>query len=195
MRGGITAALDAALGSRVVSPVLLFRLDHPAGVLRLWTGVGTLRWDGAPWTGAGTLLSCSTAEETTEVQVVTTTYRLAAPDFSPEAEALILMPARRVPMRSWWAFLDQEGACIGALLRSSGYADAPTISDGADGQRLVELAVEGAIYNLTAPLGTGLSDEEQQARFPGDTGLAEMATIQNQQLVWQVGSYNNFSPP
>ncbi len=35
-------------------------------ILRLWTGVGTLVFEGVSWTGAGTLLGVSTIEETTE---------------------------------------------------------------------------------------------------------------------------------
>lgn len=35
-------------------------------ILRLWSGVGTLVFEGVDWTGAGTLLGISTIEETTE---------------------------------------------------------------------------------------------------------------------------------
>ncbi len=35
-------------------------------ILRLWTGVGTLVFNGVDWTGAGTMLSIAAIEETTE---------------------------------------------------------------------------------------------------------------------------------
>lgn len=191
----IPAALDAAFREKVLRPVLLFELDHPAGLLRLWTGLGKLQWDGVDWTGAGYLIGTSGAEESTELQVSSATFSLVAPDLSDEAKAIVMHPVSRVPVRSWKAFLDETGAVVGAVLRFRGYADAPTISDSDDGSRVITMTAQGAVFNLVRSRGTVLSHEEQLRRFPGDTGLSDMAKIQDQQLVWTTGAYNNFSPP
>lgn len=191
----LSPRLIEAVRSRTVCPVLLFELAHPSGPLRLWTGLGTLQWDGKAWVGAGNLVKCTPVEETTEIQVARATFVMAAPELSAEAYAAIATPVTRLPARSWKAFLDADGAVIDAVLRWRGYADAPVINDDESGQRTVSITVDGAVYNLTKPIGTVLSDEEQQARYPGDTGLSDMKNIADQQLVWTTGAYNNFSPP
>lgn len=194
----VTSQMDEALRSRIIRPAILFALDHSAayGWCRLWSGIGNVTWNGDIYYGAGVLLSASPAEETTELQIARVTFQLAAPDFSDEALAIITTPVRRRPFFSWKALLDEKMNVIPEpRLRFQGYADSPSVSDDENGKRVVTLNVEGALHNLTAPLQRQVSHEEQQALFPGDTGLSLMSSIQNQQLVWDTGSYNGFAPP
>ena len=61
-----TTIVDA-LDDNVIYPFFAVEMNFDAdNVLRLWTGVGTLVFEGVNWTGAGTILGISSVEETTE---------------------------------------------------------------------------------------------------------------------------------
>jgi hypothetical protein len=70
MSRDISAAISSALDDDVIKPFfaveLLFDGDK---VLRLWTGIGTLSYEGNDWAGAGVLLNISTVEETSDLGV------------------------------------------------------------------------------------------------------------------------------
>ena len=57
-----------ALDDNVIYPFFAVEMNFDSdNVLRLWTGVGTLTFEGVSWTGAGTLLGISSVEETKEI--------------------------------------------------------------------------------------------------------------------------------
>src|SRR6056297_732943 len=66
----LSTAIAGSLDDDVIFPFfaieLLFDNDQ---VLRLWTGLGTLVYEGVSYTGTGTLLDVSAIEETTEIAV------------------------------------------------------------------------------------------------------------------------------
>jgi hypothetical protein len=197
----ITPELDAALRDGIVRPVFMFLIDHPLGALRLWTGVGTLDYDGAPWTGAGTLIGVSAVEDSTELQVTQVTFQLTLPDVDDDVLAMIAHPVSKIPVRLWEAYLDPDQNVIpNPIPRFVGLGDPPRINDDPDEAtgavgRTVSLTVYGAIKNLTTPAKSMLSHEDQVARFPDDTGLSRMGSTANNQLTWNIGAYNAFSPP
>lgn len=196
MPWAMTTQMDEALRSKIVRPAILFALDHPAGWLRLWSGVGTIYWNGDAYRGAGTLLTCDAAEETTEIQVARLTVNLTAPDFDDDTMAIITTPMRRRSLYSWKGLLDDFANIIPEpRMRFSGFADAPGISEDERHKRTISLTAVGALHNLISPVHAQVSNEEQIKRHPGDSGLALMSSIPNQQLVWDVGAYNSFTPP
>ena len=78
-----------------------------------------------------------------------------------------------------------------------GFGDPPRLKDADNGTHTIELPATGAIFNLIKPRRSMLSHNEQQKRFPDDTGLrfqAEVADVQGGK-VWTTGPYNGFMPP
>ena len=194
----VTPAFAEALRAPVTRPVLLFELLRENDALRIWNRYHTLDWAGHKWTGAGSVVSVSPLTETTELQVQRTILTFAAPEISEEAEKIILGGGiRRSPVTCWYGLLDESGKMIpGPIVRFRSRADAPTLRDDPEtGERIVELPVEGAIFNLTRPPQTVLSAEDQRVRFPDDTGLDNMAMQAEAQLIWPTGAYNGFMPP
>lgn len=196
MRSSVTPELANALKNRLTRPCLLYDYDHPAGRLRLWSGFGTISWDGFDWKQAGVLLQVSAIEQTTELQVSKVQFVLSGVVLSAEALALVLQPARRAPIVLYRAFLDREFNVIrDPVVWFRGYGDPPSLQDMKDGTHTVTVPASGALFNLIKPRRTLLSHNEQQARFPGDTGLRFMGQVAQQQKEWTIGAYNNFSPP
>lgn len=198
----ISPELDEALLQGIARPVYLVEFDHPTeGALRLWSGVGIVRYAGNSYTGAGALLSVSAIQDSTELQVTQVTFNLMLPDADDAIANIIAAPVSKIPVTLWEAFLDLDNNVIGTpFIRFSGKGDPPHINDNVDPAastitRIASMTVYGAINNLTTPLRTQLSNEEQVAVYPDDTGLSQMAQTPQQQLIWAPGSYNSFSPP
>lgn len=190
----MTPEADVALRSPLTRPAILFYLDHPLGPKRFWNGIGSITWAGNTFNGAATVLGISSIEQVTEIQAVRVTFTFTLPDISDDTLAIITTPFKRRQIKLWRALLDDKGQVIPIpSVVFIGYADTPKLVESGN-TRTVEIPADAAISNLTVPPHTQVSNEEQVAKYPGDVGLSMMAGIANQQLVWNVGPYNNFSP-
>ena len=74
----LSSAVTSALDDEVLRPFfaveMLFDCDE---TLRLWTGIGTLVYDGNSWYGTGSILQVDSVEETSEVAVKGATLTLS----------------------------------------------------------------------------------------------------------------------
>jgi len=73
----ISTAIQNNLEDDVVYPFFALELEFDSGPLRLWTGAGTLVFEGVSYTGTGNLLDVSSIEETTEIAVRGATITLS----------------------------------------------------------------------------------------------------------------------
>ena len=74
----ISADIQTALDDDVIYPFFAVELKFDGDqVLRLWTGQGTLVYNGSEWFGAGQLLNIDTIEETTEIAAKGATITLS----------------------------------------------------------------------------------------------------------------------
>ena len=63
----LPSVITNSLDNSVINPFFAVEMNFDNNnILRLWTGVGTLTFNGQDWAGAGTLLGISAVEETTE---------------------------------------------------------------------------------------------------------------------------------
>lgn len=130
MARDLSARLLAQVSAAALRPVLFYEGHFSTGVLRLWSGVGTKRWNGLDWTGAGHLLSVSEIEETAEIRAAGTTVSLSGMD--PSIISAALAAARQgLPGTVW----------IGALVREA-WASLP----GASGNYLSTLHQAGFAF-------------------------------------------------
>ena len=77
MSRDITPAVAAALNASELQPAIFFEGEFPSGMVRIWTGVGDISWDGKTWTGVGVLLGLGALEETSDVVASGTTVSLS----------------------------------------------------------------------------------------------------------------------
>lgn len=79
----LTALMAAEIVETVLYPVIFFEAElfasgsPDAQYLRLWTGVGTLSWNGFVWTGGGNLLAISPLEESARTEALGFTVTLS----------------------------------------------------------------------------------------------------------------------
>jgi hypothetical protein len=183
-------APTSVLEDPVIYPAVLYEgafVNEAGGIefLRLWSGLGSLEYDGHTWLGQGLLLGISTIEETTDVKAVGFTVSLSGQKSSNIS--LALNSAQRSRGRSgkvWLALFDSAGAMLDEpLLLKRGKLDRCPIEDEGDKCTLTA-HYEDRLIDLKRPRIRRYTDQDQKATNPGDRGFEQVAALQDMQIPW-----------
>ena len=183
MARDLTTEFLAALDSAQFRPVLLYEGEFGSGTVRLWSGLGTLPWNGQQWLGAGKLASISAIEETTELRANAVQFTLSGID--PAQISLVLADTiKGKPGKLWFGVLDGNDAVIAdPHLTYEGRLDVPQITD--DGATAaVTITYESHLVDLERSPGRRYTHESQQERHSGDKGFEYVEGLQNWSGVW-----------
>ena len=200
----LSGAVTASLEDEVIYPFyaieLLFDGDQ---VLRMWTGLGTLVFEGNNWTGAGTLLNIDSVEETTEIAAKGATITLSGVDTSALSLALSepyqgrvcniyfgMFVRGKLLQESSSYILLQDGSKIilddGKTSLTnifSGYMDQMNIEEGPENST-IELLVENKLVDLERSRVARFTSGYQKSVYPGDKGLDFVESLQDKEIVW-----------
>jgi len=200
----LSTAISGSLDEEVIYPFfaieLLFDNDQ---VLRLWTGLGTLVFEGVSYTGTGTLLDVSAIEETTEIAVRGATLTLTSVPSEVISLALQEPYQGRVCNIYFGMFVKgelllEDGAYIlledgskipletqetGLTQIFSGYMDEMNIDEGPDSST-IELKVENKLIDLERIRVRRYTSGYQKSIYPGDKGLDFVEGLQDKEVVW-----------
>jgi len=199
----ISTAIQTNLEDDVVYPFFAVELLFDDSPLRLWTGLGTLVFDGNSWAGTGNLLDVSSVEETSEIAVRGATLTLSGVPTEVISLALSEPYQGRVAnvyfgMFSKGSLQKEDGAYI--LLESggrielelqetgltqifSGYMDEMNIDEGPE-TSTVELKVENKLIDLERARVRRFTSGYQKSVYPGDKGLDFVESLQDKEVVW-----------
>jgi hypothetical protein len=161
---------------------VLVRVDHPDGVVRLWSGVGLLDYDGHEWTGAGILGSVQASRKSVELRIDEVTLSLSGID--PQALGEISDEIRNREADVWLAALTPRLRVRAVMLIDNISLDHMTDSLSEDGTATLQVVGEAGFWQLQRVTDEVWSDANQQLKFPGDTGLGFIATMRNKQTNW-----------
>jgi len=177
-------------------------------LLRLWTGNGTLVYEGNEYFGTGTMLDVSVIEETTEIAARGASLTLS----SVPSEVISLALTEQYQGRTCKIFfgLFQEGrledqtsaenAPVFILLQDggrmileanktslteifTGYMDQLSIDEGADASTL-QLSAENKLIDLERPRVGRFTSEYQKSIYPDDKGFDFVEGMQDLQITW-----------
>lgn len=200
----LSSAVSDALDDDVVYPFFAVELvfDTP-NTLRLWTGYGTLIYEGQEWYGTGNMLGVSTVEET--MQMAATGVSLTLSGVPSEVISLALQEPYQgrvcniyFGMFAYGALqqeneayiLMQDGSKIGLELRETGvteiftgYMDQMNISEAPD-TSTIQLSVESKLIDLERQRVARYTSEYQKSLYPLDRGLEFVESIQDLKLTW-----------
>lgn len=173
----------AAMRSRSVRIAVMAELDHPAGYVRVWTGVGTLHHNGHDWTGIGWLGRITGMRQVSELEIVDHAYQLT--HVPPDYEQFVNAKVRGGPATAYLAFVDDARQVIGdPIVLGRSTMDTSQWSIGDDGVATLTITGQSDLWQLEQPLNISLSDTEQRKRFPTDTGFSYVTTVTNQKIKW-----------
>lgn len=183
MSRGMTPAFAAALAARDVRPVIFYEGAFASGVLRLWSGLGDIVWNGVTWTGAGSFLGLGAIEEGDNVEAYGGSIKISG--IPMDLVQLCIEEARQgLPGKVWIGLTNDAREIIADPIHAlSGRLDVPNLEDSAD-SCTITITYEGRLIGLLQPREWRYTDESQQVLFPGDRGFEYVTTIQDKDIQW-----------
>lgn len=178
----LTARMQAALDAG--APYYLFAdIDHPDGMVRLWTGIGLIEWDGETYIGRGRLGTLSQVETSSVLQIADRTLRLSGLD----------------PTQGDFLSADVRGRvaefAIGCVVKGKVVRD-PYLVDRVlmDAQKLpvdengmvaVEISGFSGLWTLQRAQNLAWSAEQSKVDDPDETGFDFIPSLVNKDTKWK----------
>lgn len=186
MSRALTASLLAQITAAVLRPVFFYEGQFATGTVRLWSGLGTITWDGQSWTGAGDLINFSPIDENSEIRAAG--FNVSLNGQSAAILALSMAQVRHgYPGKIWIGAVNDSGAIVSdPFLAFSGRADAPEIVDEGD-TATITLAYESRLIDLDKTRERRYTHEDQQIDYAGDQGFSFLPKLQDAQFNWGRG--------
>lgn len=201
----ISPEMEAALHAPNVQPVLMAELYFDSATVRLWSGIGTLTWNGNDFTGGGNLISISEIQESQGLEAKGMTCTLTGIP-SNIIGTVLLENQRGRPFRLYLGVvsinnnvlledgdyvLTEDGGNV--LLENtlvdipyrifSGLMDTMEIIDTGE-TSLVNLNVESIMIVGQRNKVRRYTAEDQKKYYPNDKGLDFIASLQDKEIVW-----------
>lgn len=201
----ITPDMENAFSSALVQPAYLAELYFDSDTLRIWSGVGTLSWNGKDFIGGGNLVAISDIEENQGLEARGIVATLGGVPSNLVGTALA-ENARGRPFRLYLAVVDSRGKVLvedgdnvltedgGLVLVEnelldnpyrifSGLMDTMDIVDTGE-LSTISVTVESIMIVGQRNKVSRYTNEEQKKRFPSDRGLEFINQLQDKEIVW-----------
>jgi len=175
--------MQAALAAGVIVPAILAQLTFKSSTQYVWTGVGTLVWNGFTFQGVGSFGSLGTIVEGTEVKADGTSVGLSGID--PALYSDCLTDIQLGAAANIWFALLSDGVIIGSpYLLFSGQVDKPSFTIGGENIS-VNLALESRMTDLKRASNRRYTTNDQHVAYPDDTAFNGVEKLNDQALLWQ----------
>jgi len=182
MRNVTTQVIDA-LASATVRPAFFVEAWFTSGPIYVWTGYGSVSWNGLTWLGIGTLGSISTVEEGSDIQARGITLEMSGIDVNLLGGILNEFQVG-LPVRVWLALFDGTNALVpDPFLSFAGRMDQPTL-DVAGETASISINCESRLIDMNVACDRRYTDEDQQLDHPGDRGFEFVNSIQEVTVTW-----------
>lgn len=192
MTRDLNASVLAELPKSEIQVALLVSLDFVSGMVRVWSGVGTLTFEGVPFLGVGHLGNIAPiSESATAVAANTITLQLSGVPSSLLALALTQQYQGRAA-KVWVAFFTPAWVLLDSVLLFAGRMDTMHIDEGPE-TSVITVSAESQLTDLKRPRVRRYTHADQQQLYPGDMGLEYVEALQNVEIAWGPGPSN--TPP
>lgn len=183
MTRSMTSAFEAALLEQNIRPALFFEGEFPSGSVHLWTGLGSVDWNGETWTGAGDLVGISDISESSSVVASGLTVTVSGVPVS--LVSLVINDAQQgLPGKVYVGLLDENRNVIADPVESFvGRLDVPEITDGAE-TCTINISYESRLIDLQKPREFRYTHESQKVFDASDRGFEFVTTIQDKSVSW-----------
>jgi hypothetical protein len=182
MSRGLTTDLKTSLQAKVVRPILLIEADFGSTIFRVWTGYGSITFEGNTYVGGGHLLQPGEVEETEDTSAKSFQVSLSGVPLDLIAVALNEDYQNRA-CRMNLATLDASNNVIGSFCQFDGKMDVMTISEQPD-TATITVSAESDFITLLKPRVRRNTHEDQQELHSGDNFFEYVAGMQNKPIEW-----------
>lgn len=167
-----------------LAPIILVKAEFDSGDVNLFTGYGSLTFNGDTYNGGGDLMSFSSVEETQELEANNVTVTLSGVNSALISIALAEDYQDR-PVTIWLGFLNQTtGALINdPVVMFRGRLDVMTIEEGGS-TASISVRAESVLIALKRAKTRRYTAEDQKIDYPTDTFFDRVASLQDTQIIW-----------
>lgn len=186
-RSGLSGTNATAAAAAVVYPRMFVELDFSGGMVRLWSGVGSVVTMSRTFSGVGQFGGIGAVQERDDVSAEGMSLSLSGVPSSLVTAALAEHYRGR-PCTVWMGFMDAAGALLADPLELyQGLMSVMSIEDAGETSRIT-VDTESHMVLLRRARIARWSHEEQQRVLAGDMGCEFVATLWEKPLVWGVAS-------
>jgi hypothetical protein len=187
----LTAGVAAEVAAAKLFPVIFFEgafyvVGSPSSTteyVRVWSGIGTMSWNGHDWLGAGNLLSISALNESAAIESIGFTVVLSG---QPSAMIALALSSVRHNLHGkiWLGMLDEAGALIpDPYPAMQGRLADVAIQDNGN-TCTIACQYESRLIDLFNPRIRRYTDGDQKIDYPDDDGFRQVAALQDLTLMW-----------
>lgn len=191
MSRDLSSGVSSTLNDDVIYPFFAVELNFDSGtftaadgttqdrVLRLWTGLGTLTYDGNQYFGTGNMLDISSIEESTEIAAKGATITLSG----VPSQVVSLALSEQYQGRECTIYFGMTSSQSSLTEVFTGYMDQMSIDEGPESST-VQLTVENKLIDLERPRVGRFTSEYQKSIYSEDKGFDFVESLQEQKLTW-----------
>lgn len=187
----LTPQLAAEMAGTSIMPILLAQLFFDSATVGMWTGYGTLTWDGDEYLGGGDFIGISPIQETQALEAKGAVVSLNGIDSALLSGALSEKTRYR-PFRLYAGavqpYTDSAGnpqveiiqdpyPIFAGLMNVFEYSDDGTKAD-------IRLSVESTLITGQRSKVRRYTPEDQKRVYPSDLGLDFINQLQDKEVVW-----------
>jgi len=179
----VTTAVNNEFTAAKLSPFFAVEMDFDDGIVRLWTGYGSITIDSNTFLAGGDILSVSAISENGEVQANGVTVGLSGLSTSLVASALTTAYQGR-DLNVYIGVLDSAGAVVADPIKIfAGKMDVMTVEDSGESAEIT-ITAESKLIDLERSRARRYTSEDQKIDYPNDKGLDFIAGLQDKAVVW-----------
>jgi hypothetical protein len=183
-----------ALASKQTNPVIFVQIGFATGYVYLWSGIGSINWNGQTWLGVGKMGKVSPIADTATGQAKGLTLELSGIPSDLISDVLAEVQAQ-YKAYLWWGLFDSNGNVIAnPEQRWAGMTDVVKIQEGGT-TSAIQITVESKLVDLGRARERHWTHQDQQIDYPGDNGFLYVNGVQELDVIWgQSGNAINNLP-
>lgn len=172
----------AALGSTQLFPAIFVEANFASGPVYLWSGIGSITWNGHTWLGVGSLGGVSAIDEGGTVEAKGVVLTLSGID--PTLLSLTLGEfVLGLPVLIYLGLFDENVLIDIPATSFAGRMDQPIID--IDGKTAtISINCESRLLDMNNAVDRRYTTEDQQRDWPGDLGMNFVSQIQELTVYW-----------
>jgi len=182
-RQGLDSSIVNRLGADEQALFFAVKAEFDTDDIRVWSGIDDLTISSETYTGAGTLLSVSNAEDNLELKSNGLVVALSGMDTTVVNYALTENYQNR-PITIFMGYvMGGTNEVAGTLTLFKGRMTSLVINDTPEGST-VTIDAENRLVDLDRPSNLRYTKESQNFLHSGDTGFNRVASLQDKQINW-----------
>jgi len=179
----LTAAQITEITAQNLRPALFCQLLFTSGWVYVWSGLGSISWNGQTWTGVGSFGMISSIPETSDLTAVGLKLALSGIPASLITSALGEV-RQGAPVTIYQGFLTPTGGVVSSPNNAwSGRMDTCEIGESGD-TATIAITVESRLLDLNRSRERRYEKQDQSIDFPGDLGFDYVPSLQELSIVW-----------